>query len=63
MEIPPAVKAVPSRRKRRRGAVPARSGEPDLEFPPTPRREEHYQAHDHASKEEAAPAGIAVVSV
>jgi hypothetical protein len=49
------VKVLPSRRERRRGATAARSGETDLGFSPTPRRGEHCQAHDHASKEEAGP--------
>ena len=35
---------------------------PDLGFPLAPRRGEHGQAQIHASKEEAAPAGVAVGS-
>jgi hypothetical protein len=53
----------PPRRERCRGATPARSGEPDLNFPLTPKRREHCQARDHASNEEATPTSIAMVSV
>jgi hypothetical protein len=55
--------AAPSRRKRRHDDVAARSGKPDLGFPPAPNREKHGQSQDHASKEKAVPTGIAVASV